>query len=287
MFFPCEISDRKSTVLSSAREQNHHSQKFRRSEISHDTGTLSAVYLTHNKFGLNIQPPSLKFTQCQVVQRNALKTSPNEAIKELWRSTNNGKNVQYDVYSSTKEILRDFRSNQENKLQNHLHFQGSFFSHVQQFSNQQLNKVWSIAQSQLPKNIFNFTMRYINNSLPTRKNLKRWGITSTSDCSFCLRPETLLHVVAGCQQYLERYAWRNDSILNFFATILQTVNNCEIFVDLAGFKNPTMITGDAYRPDLLLTTPNRSLYIVELTVGFESNLKNNVNRKKSQILGTH
>ena len=39
----------------------------------------------------------------------------------------------------------------------------------------------------------------MNNGLPTRKNLTKWGLTSNPDCSFCLRPETLMHVVAGCQ----------------------------------------------------------------------------------------
>ena len=34
------------------------------------SGTLSNVFLIHNKFGLNICPPSVKFTQCQRVLRN-------------------------------------------------------------------------------------------------------------------------------------------------------------------------------------------------------------------------
>ena len=34
------------------------------------SGTLSNVFLVHNKFGLNICPPSVKFTQCQTVLRN-------------------------------------------------------------------------------------------------------------------------------------------------------------------------------------------------------------------------
>ena len=55
-----------------------------------------------------------------------------------------------------------------------------------------------------------------------------------------------------------------------------------MFVDLPGFENPSVITGDEQRPDLLLSTPNNNLYIVELTVGFETNLTNNVIRKKSK-----
>ena len=246
------------------------------------SGTLSNIYLTHNKFGLNILPASVKFIQCQTVLRNALKTSPNDSIKELWKSTNNHTNIQYDIYNSTKEVLKDFHSGQEDKLQHRLICQGSFFSNVEKFSFSQLNTLWSAAQSKLPKNIFNFTVRYINNSLPTRKNLTRWGLTSSPECSFCLCPETLLHVVAGCQLYLQRFTWRHDSILHFLAETFQTINPCQLYADLSGYKSPSIITGDLYRPDLLLITPNEDLYVIELTVGFESNLHNNVERKKAK-----
>ena len=122
----------------------------------------------------------------------------------------------------------------------------------------------------------------MNNSLPTRQNLARWGITPSSDCSYCLAAETLLDVVAGCQSYLERFTWRHDSILNFIATNLQTIRNSCLYVDLQGYKSPSIITGEAYRPDLLLSISNECLYIVELTVGYESNLYNNVKRKQSK-----
>ena len=160
--------------------------------------------------------------------------------------------------------------------------QGSFFENVSKFSLSQLNAIWSVSQSKLPKNIFNFTIRYINNTLPTRKNLSRWGISSSSDCSFCLHPESLLHVVAGCQHYLERFTWRHDCILNFLAKTFQSLNECKLHVDLPGFETPSIITGDEYRPDLLVSTSDKHLYVVELTVGFESNLTNNVNRKKAK-----
>jgi hypothetical protein len=48
-------------------------------------------------------------------------------MKELWKSTNNHTNIQYDIYNSTKEVLKDFHSGQEDKLQHRLIFQGSFF----------------------------------------------------------------------------------------------------------------------------------------------------------------
>ena len=159
--------------------------------------------------------------------------------------------------------------------------QGSFFSNISKLFH--LNRIWSISQSKLPKNIFNFTVHYINNTLPTRKNLNRpyrRGISSSSDCSFCLNPETPLHVVAGCQQYLERFTWRHDSILNFVTQTFQSMIECKLFVDLPGLQSPSIITGDEYRPDLLLSTPNNNLYMVELTAEYESNLANKAKRKR-------
>ena len=43
-----------------------------------------------------------------------------------------------------------------------------------------------------------------------------------------------------------------------------------IYADIPEFRNPSILTGDVYRPDLLLVTPDKSLYIVELTVGYET-----------------
>ena len=55
-----------------------------------------------------------------------------------------------------------------------------------------------------------------------------------------------------------------------------------IFVDLLGFSNPSIKTGDKHRPALLLTTKDNCLYILELTVGYETNLRNNIERKRSK-----
>ena len=50
-------------------------------------------------------------------------------------------------------------------------------------------------------------------------------------------------------------------------------------MDLPPFPNPSVITGDDFRPDLLILTKDNCLYILELTVGYETNLRNNINRK--------
>ena len=94
------------------------------------SGTLSNVYLTSNKFGLNIIPPSTKFIQCQTTIRTTLKSSPNESITHLWKLTKNHTNIQYDQYSATKEVIKSYRDNQENRLTSQLISQGSFFTNL-------------------------------------------------------------------------------------------------------------------------------------------------------------
>ena len=39
--------------------------------------------------------------------------------------------------------------------------------------------------------------------------------------------------------------------------------------------SPSLITGDSLRPDLLLLTGNKVLYILELTLGFQTNIQAN------------
>ena len=70
--------------------------------------------------------------------------------------------------------------------------------------------------------------------------------------------------------------------MNFVAQTFQSMIECKLFVDLPGYQSPSIITGDEYRPDLLLSTPNNIFYMVELTVGYESNLANNAKRKKEK-----
>ena len=51
-----------------------------------------------------------------------------------------------------------------------------------------------------------------------------------------------------------------------------------------GFLNPSIITGENYRPYLLFLIQSKGLYVLELTVGFDSNLNNNAVRKKEKYL---
>ena len=248
------------------------------------SSTLSNVLLPHNKFGLNILLPSTKFIQCQTVSRRALKLSPNKDINNLWQDTSNYKNIQYDTYENTKDVLSTIRKEHEDKLQNHLVSQGSFLSNIIKYSALSFNSLWSSVQSKLLKNIFDFTILYINNTLPNRKNLLKWGLSTTSECSFCMGSESLVHVVAGCNTYLHEggFTWRHDSVLNFIASTLKYVQNSVLYADLPDCINPSVTTGDKLRPDLLLILNKKCIYILELTIGFESNLLANATRKNKK-----
>ena len=93
-------------------------------------------------------------------------------------------------------------------------------------------------------------------------------------------------IVAGCQHYLDRFAWRHDSILNFIAKSLQPVMNVHssLYTDVNGFPNPSVITAGNYRPHFLFLIHSKCLYVLELTVAFESNLNNNAVHKKMREL---
>ena len=124
----------------------------------------------------------------------------------------------------------------------------------------------------------------MNNTLATKKNLCKWSLSATSACSFCFQSETLQHVVSSCNSYLQdgRYTWRHNSVLLHIARTLSSVANSSLYADLPNFPSPSLVTGDSLRPDLVLVLNNASVYVLELTVGFESNIKINSDRKATK-----
>ena len=158
-------------------------------------------------------------------------------------------------------------------------------SSILKLSNFKVRGLWSTVQQNMPKNIFNFMIKYLNNTLPTRKNLYKWSLSDSPSCSFCLHPETLQHVVSSCNTYLAdgRYTWRHNSVLLFLARSFSSLKHCLLYADLPCFSSPSLVTGDSLRPDLVLISPDNTLYLLELTVGFETNLESNSNRKSTQL----
>ena len=235
------------------------------------SATLRGISLPSNNFGLNLLLPSVKFQQCQTVLGNVLISSSNDTVKSLWRSTGFGMNIQYDTYRNTKQVLKAVRQNHTGTLSSNLTSQGFIIALILNHSSKAVNSLWSSAQGKLPKNIFSFTVRYLNNTLATCKNLTLWNLSKTSDCSFCLQPESLLHVVAGCKTYLNEghFTWRHDSALNFLASSLQYLKHYTFYVDLPQYLSPCLITGDDLHPDMLISSSD-TLYVIELSLCFET-----------------
>ena len=124
--------------------------------------------------------------------------------------------------------------------------------------------------------------------------MKRWNYVKSGTCSRCELPETVKHCLAGCQNALERFTWRHDSVLS---RILKTAENLipisenskvAIFADLPGkFESespkstiPESVL-DQYpcsqRPDMVFIRKNSHdepilCCVFELTVPFDDNI---------------
>ena len=126
-------------------------------------------------------------------------------------------------------------------------------------------------------------IKYLSSTLPTKKNLHKWSLSDFPSCYFYLSPETLQHVVSSRNSYLAdgRYTWRHYSVLLFLARSFSPLQNCSLYADLPFFSSP-FIAGDSLRPDLALISPDNTLYLLEFTVGFESNIEKSSNRKATK-----
>ena len=88
-------------------------------------------------------------------------------------------------------------------------------------------------------------------------------------------------MLAGCETSLreKRYDHRHDSILLNLGRILQINNSIHIYIDIPGYKCPTMITRENQRPGLIVISNNK-LYLLELAAGYETNIDLNSKRKE-------
>ena len=71
---------------------------------------------------------------------------------------------------------------------------------------------------------------------------------------------------------------RHDSALNFLVSSLLCLKHSTCYVDLPQYLLPCFVTGEDLRPDMLISSSD-TLYVIELSVGFEANLNNSVSRK--------
>ena len=112
-------------------------------------------------------------------------------------------------------------------------------SPILELSNRKTWSLWSIAQQNMPINIFIFMIKYLNDTLSTHENLGKWSHSDSPSCSFCLHPETLQQEVSSCRSYLKdgRYTWRRNSVLFHIAKSFPSLQRCLIYADLPSFPH--------------------------------------------------
>ena len=198
-------------------------------------GTIEILMLSTKQYGINLLDISTKFEQCQVTIRKSLKESPNEDIRELFQITSVGSNIKYDSFQSTREVLTQTRQSKTEKITG-LKSQSEIVTSVWQKALVSTRNKWFSVQMVLPKNIFNFTVRYFNNTLATKSNMQKWGKALTKICDYCPEVQTLNHVVAACKSALRegRYTWQHNSILLNLSLIIKSKVK-HLYVDLPDY----------------------------------------------------
>ena len=231
------------------------------------SATFSSLILKKSRYRINLILPSIKFSECQTIIRNVLKSSTNPDIYSLWVDTSYGTNLECDQFQNTKQVLKAVQHKHKDRIKNTLLSQGLVISSILKFSCQTTSIIWSTVQQNMPRNIFNFSIKYLSNTLPTRKNLCKWSFSQSSACSFCLQSETLQHMISSCKCYLGegRYTCRLDSVLLYLANTFSSLSQWKIYADLLSFTSPCLFTSDSLCPELLLFTGNNTLYIIELS----------------------
>ena len=87
------------------------------------------------------------------------------------------------------------------------------------------------------------------------------------------------HVVGGCKTALDkkRYNSRHDLILHVLSNFIKTAKNIKIRCDIEGYMKQT-----ENRPDMIVTQNESTIFVLQLTVGFETNIDLNTKRKANK-----
>ena len=187
---------------------------------------------------------------------------------------------------SKKEITENFSLKLTEKLKS-LKLQGRYADILSDESPPDLKRFQEMIW-RLPKGYLSFITNSVCCSLSVASNLKRWSYRRLGKNSRCGHYETVLHCLAGCENSLDRFTWRHDSVLEkirkAFVKFSKNRIGFKIFADLDGCResespNSTLppeildIHPSSRRPDIVVWNQKlRKVLLFELTVPFESNI---------------
>ena len=158
---------------------------------------------------------------------------------------------------------------------------------------EQFDASWKSFLYSLPKGVMSFILRSFIDCLPALTALKRMNKRSTTLCIHCNNHETIHHILNCCSIHLNqgRCTWRHKSVLQHrvlaLGSAFSSVNSPpQIYADLAGHLSsdstiPSHLLPTTQRTYLVLLFPNRKIYIVELSIPFESKIDSARTRKSN------
>ena len=142
-------------------------------------------------------------------------------------------------------------------------------------SNDMCTEIWISAVQTLPDIMYKFVLNAGLDTLPHRKNLRRWKKSDSDQCPLCGETQSLLHVLNSCRVALSqrRYDNRHDTILTrIVAFIKNQQTDLHIIADLptVEYDRPDFLISDL-RPDIVMWNEERKLcYLIELTVCYDT-----------------
>ena len=147
------------------------------------SGTFNLILLSREKFGLEVADISTKLQQCQVTVRKCLRSSPNIDIQQL-ADVADAKTKQYDRFRASKEVLKEVRKTAAGNLTSNFNTQGAVIPYVWSEVLHSSKNAWFVVQGNLSRNLHNFSVCYLNNTLPHLSNMFTWGPAETN-CAHC------------------------------------------------------------------------------------------------------
>ena len=81
------------------------------------------------------------------------------------------------------------------------------------------SNIWSMPPLRL-----SFVIRSLYDQLPSRDNLRKWGMVEDSRCVLCGEVQTLRHVLSSCKYALAqgRYTWRHNQVLQILVEAMES-----------------------------------------------------------------
>ena len=232
--------------------------------------------------------------------RRILRTSVNPDIQQLYIKTSSknivtddiierataGISEQYMLRNAAKKIL--VKENLQKIWSNFVELkeQGVIITCLTETCYKKTIKAWHEIVSRMPSNIVCFARRALILNLGNNSNLKRWNIRDSANCDLCNKLQTQLHVFSNCKVALEqqRYTWRHNSILMTIIHHLKVAVGADLRLFADCPNSGTTCTSTLFqtlRPYMVVDFKG-SIYVIELTVPYETNCEKAKRRKKER-----